>query len=238
MDIQQIKYFLALSEELHFWNTAAKINITQSALTRQIQSLENEMGIQLFERNKRNVKLTPAGEFLKEKWEVEMNKLDFIHRFAKQIQLGENGTIKIAHPDSISASIMPEILLSISEQYPHLHVELLQVRYGDQLEFLRNYKIDLLITRDINTAEDVLSKKIYSDHLSVVVRDDHPFRHLKDITKTKLAKEKFILPIRDVESSYSDIVQEFFRSFGIVPDAPFQSEFGSAPGHPVHPATF
>ena len=106
MDLQRIKYFLALAEQLHYWKTAEKVNITQSALTRQIQSLENELGLQLFERNKRNVKLTPAGKFLKEKWEVELSELEYIHQFAKQIHLGERGTITIAHPDSISASIL------------------------------------------------------------------------------------------------------------------------------------
>ena len=58
MDLQQIRYFLALARELHYWKTAEKMNITQSALTRRIQSLENELGLLLFDRNKRNVKLT------------------------------------------------------------------------------------------------------------------------------------------------------------------------------------
>lgn len=228
MDLQQIKYFLALSQELHFWNTAAKMNITQSALTRQIQSLEAELDIRLFERNKRNVKLTPAGHFLKEQWEIELNKLGFIHQFAKQIQLGETGTIRIAHPDSISASIMPEMLAKISAHFPKLNIELMQVRYGDQLEFLRNYKTDILITRDITNANDIRSKKIHTDHLCIVVSEDHRFEKRKDITRASLRREKFILPIRDPGSSYSDIVQEFFRSFDIIPEAPFQSEFGSA----------
>lgn len=56
MELQQIKYFLALAQELHFWNTAEKMYITQSALSRQIKALEDELGIRLFERNNRSVK--------------------------------------------------------------------------------------------------------------------------------------------------------------------------------------
>ncbi|WP_134090297.1 LysR family transcriptional regulator [Olivibacter sp. XZL3] len=67
MDIQQIRNFLTLSEELHFWRTAEITNITQSALSRQIQGMEEELGVRLFERNKRNVSLTASGTFLKEK---------------------------------------------------------------------------------------------------------------------------------------------------------------------------
>lgn len=228
MDLQQVKYFLALAHELHFWNTAAKMNITQSALTRQIQSLEAELGIQLFQRNKRNVKLTPAGQFLKEKWEVEMSELQFLHQHARQIQLGETGTIVIAHPDSISASIMPGMLSRISAAFPRLNIELMQVRYEDQQDFLRNYKVDLSIIRDVTTADDIRSEKIYTDNLAFVVPYDHPFTTPADITKESLSQQKFILPIKDEGSSYSDIIQQMFRYYDVHPKAYLHSEFGSA----------
>lgn len=228
MDIQQVKYFLALAHELHFWNTAAKMNITQSALTRQIQSLEAELGIQLFQRNKRNVKLTAAGQFLKEKWEVEMSALQFIHEHARQIQLGETGTIVIEHPDSISASIMPGMLSQISTAFPKLNIELVQVRYEDQLDYLRNYKADLSITRDVNTADDIRSEKIYTDNLAIVVPQDHPFTTTADITKASLSGQKFILPIKDEGSSYSEIIRQMFRYYDVQPEAYLHSEFGSA----------
>jgi LysR family transcriptional activator of glutamate synthase operon len=227
MNIQQIKYFLALSGELHYWNTAAKMNITQSALSRQIQSLENELGLLLFERNKRNVKLTPAGRFLKDKWEVQLSEIEYIHQSAKQIHLGESGTIKIAHPDSISASIIPDILAKISIEYPQLQVELLQILYENQQEFLRNYKIDLAITRDINIIAGLKSKKIYTDHLALVIPENHPYQTYKDLTKKTLEKQKFILPTIDEGSSYGYIIQKLFNSFDFVPEVYLHSEFGS-----------
>lgn len=227
MDLQRIKYFLALSEQLHYWKTAEKINITQSALSRQIQTLESELGLQLFERNKRNVKLTPAGKFLKEKWEVELSELEYIHQFAKQIHLGERGTITIAHPDSISASIMPDILDKITKVYPQLQIKLVQVLYENQLEFLKNYKIGLAITRDINSEPGIKSRKLYADHLALVVPQEHSFKELTDLSTESLKQQKFILPIKDEGSSYSDIIQAFFKSYDFVPDVFLHSEFGS-----------
>lgn len=227
MDLQQIRYFLALARELHYWKTAEKMNITQSALTRRIQSLENELGLLLFDRNKRNVKLTPAGHFLRDKWEVELNEIEYIHQFAKQIHLGENGTIKIAHPDSISASIMPDILANIAKEYPKIQIELVQVTYENQQEFLTNYKIDLAITRDINHKSGIKSKKIYSDYLALVVPENHPFATFEDLTKAQLATQKFILPTIDEGSSYGHIIQQLFSSFDFTPDVYLYSEFGS-----------
>lgn len=227
MNIQQIKYFLALAGKLHYWNTAAEMNITQSALSRQIQSLEGELGLLLFERNKRNVKLTPAGKFLRDKWEVQLSEIEYIHQFAKLIHLGESGTIKIAHPDSISASIMPDILANISTEYPKLQVELVQILYENQHEFLRNYKIDLAITRDINTVPGIKSKKIYTDYLALVIPENHPYQTFEDLTKETLEKQKFILPTIDEGSSYGYIIQKLFNSFDFVPEVYLYSEFGS-----------
>lgn len=227
MDLQKIKYFLALSEQLHYWKTAEKVSITQSALSRQIQSLENELGLQLFERNKRNVKLTPAGNFLKEKWTVEVSELEYIHQFAKQIHLGERGTITIAHPDSISASVMPEILEKITRLFPQLQIKLVQILYENQLEFLKNYKIDLAITRDINSAAGIKSKKLYSDNLALVVPIDHPFNNLEDLSTESLKQQKFILPTKDEGSSYSEIIQALFKHYDFIPDVFLHSEFGS-----------
>ncbi|WP_347049226.1 LysR family transcriptional regulator [Flavobacterium olei] len=228
MDLQQIKYFLALAKELHFWNTAGKMNITQSALSRQIQSLEAELDIRLFDRNKRNVKLTAAGEFLQKKWEVKISELAFLHEHARQIQLGESGTVTVSHPDSISASLIPELLSRILSAFPDLKIELVQVRYEDQQDFLRNYKIDIAITRDINKSEDIRSEKIHTDSIAIVVQEKHHFRSFEDITKQNLQEEKIILPIKDGHSSYSEIINQLFRSFDLVPNAALQSEFGSA----------
>jgi len=85
MTIKQLKYFLTLSDELHFWKTAEKVFISQSSLSRQIKALEDELGISLFERDKRNVKLTDAGVFLKERWSVLLNDFNQIQQQAKKL---------------------------------------------------------------------------------------------------------------------------------------------------------
>jgi len=227
MDIQQLKYFLALAKELHFWNTAAKMNITQSALSRQIQSLENELGLQLFYRNKRNVKLTPAGDFLLEKWSVEVNKLESLHRLARQIHLGENGTVRIAHPDSISSSILPDFLTKVTAALPGLQMELVQLPYENQEDYMKNYKIDLAFTRDITSSLTISSRKVHSENLCVVVAESHPFKALNDISSESLQGQKFLLTTGDYSSSYDTLVSGIFKSYDLVPDSHIRCEFGS-----------
>lgn len=227
MDIQQLKYFLALAKELHFWNTAAKMNITQSALSRQIQSLENELGLQLFYRNKRNVKLTPAGRFLQEKWSDEVNQLEALHLLARQIHLGEQGTIRVAHPDSISSSILPDFVSKVTTAFPKLRLELLQLPYESQEDYLKNYKIDLAFTRDITPSPTISSRKIYTENLCLAVTEKHPFTVLKNISAESLEGQKFLLTTGDYSSSYNALVTEVLRSYNVVPESYIRCEFGS-----------
>ena len=84
MTIQQIRYFLVLAEELHFWKTSEKVYISQSSLSRQIQALEEELGFMLLERDKRNVKLTEAGKFLQERWSVLLDEMERAQTQAKK----------------------------------------------------------------------------------------------------------------------------------------------------------
>lgn len=226
MDIQQIKYFLVLAKELHFWNTSAKMNITQSALSRQIQSLENELGIQLFYRYKRNVKLTPAGKFLQEKWSEELTQIDSFHQLARQIHLGESGTIRIAHPDSISSSVLPDFVKKISAAFPNLNLELVQLTNEAQEDYLKNYRIDMAFSRDINTSSAIDEKKLGYENLCFVVPENHQFKTLSDISEDTLKDQKFLLTTGDY-NSYNVLVQEVIDTYHIKLDSYIRCEFGS-----------
>ncbi|MEN5085031.1 LysR family transcriptional regulator [Sphingobacterium faecium] len=227
MDIQQIKYFLILAEELHFWNTSEKVGITQSALSRQIMSLESELNLKLFDRDKRNVSLTSAGQYLKEKWQLELSTLEIVHQQALQIHLGKLGTIKIAHPDSISSTIIPEIISKISYAFPQLNLELLQLPYSQEEEALKNYKIDILLSRDMNQSVFLHSKKLSSDKLCLVVPTDHDFKTPEDITSVNLANQKFILTYGGSDSRYDSLLQDIFKHYHIHPSSFISSQFGS-----------
>lgn len=227
MDLQQLKHFIALAKELHFWNTSAKMNITQSALSRQIQSLENELGVQLFYRDKRNVKLTPAGKFLQDKWEEEINRIDSFQQMAKQIHLGESGKIRIAHPDSISSFALPAFIRKVSDAFPNLTLELIQLTNETQEHYLKNYKLDLAFSRDKNSSSLIEEKYLASENLCFAVSESHHFKTMEDISENTLKNEKFILTTGDDSSSYDLLVQEVVTAYHINLSSYIRCEFGS-----------
>lgn len=228
MDIQQIRNFLKLSEELHFWRTASMMNITQSALSRQIQALEEELGVSLFERNKRNVKLTSSGLFLKDKWTNLMDEFNNVNLFAKKMGLGDTGHIRIVHPDSISSSLIPDFLARVAACYPELTIELLQLLYEDIQQALLEYKIDLAFTRQVNQLPGISSRKVNSSPVAIFVPDQHLFKTCEDISSKSLVQQQFILPVAERKSSYYFFITEIFKAYKFTPKVVYQSDFGSS----------
>lgn len=226
MELQQIRYFLTLAEELHFWNSAEKHFITQSALSRQIKALEDELGVQLFERSKRTVKLTQAGSFLQEQWLRMMEEIDRVHRQAKSIHEGTYGMISIAYPGSIAYGFLPAIISSIANALPEVKLELVEPTDVSVEQLLLNYQLDLALRRDPAENPALQSVILYSEHFSLIVPESHPlnaenFRSLADVKD-----EKFILSGLQNKTFYVSSLRELFRSYNFEPNVHIESDFG------------
>lgn len=227
MDLEQIRYFLTLSQELHFWNAAEKLFITQSALSRQIQSLEDDIGVKLFERSKRNVKLTKAGAFLREQWLRMSDEIDRVHRQAKNIHEGTYGTVSIAYPGSIAYGFLPAVVSSIANELPEVKLELLEPTDISIEQLLLNYQLDLALRRDPAENPALQSIALYSEHFSLIVPASHPLKQTNFKSLVQVKEEKFILSGLHHQTYYVDTLRELFRTYGFDPNVHIESDFGA-----------
>ncbi|MCQ0113001.1 transcriptional regulator, LysR family [Zhouia amylolytica] len=223
MTIQQIKYFLALAKELHFWNTAEKVFISQSSLSRQIQALEDELQIQLFERDKRNVKLTNAGKFLQEHWTEKINEFDQIIRHAKKIDEGKAGTISISYPGSIAYKFLPIFLEVLSNNLPDLKIELTEPTDENHEKLLLNFQTDIAFSRDKIKNANIDSQKLYSEPICLVVPKNH---RLNKKDKAGLENEKFIISGLHQTTFFASLLRSWFSKNEIEPEIIIESDFG------------
>lgn len=223
MTIQQIKYFLELAKELHFWKTAEKIFISQSSLSRQIQALEDELGIQLFKRDKRNVKLTNAGKFLQENWTKKIKEFDQITRQAKKINEGTSGAIGITYPGSISYNFLPNFLAVLNTNLPDLKIELTEPTDENHEKLLLDYKTDLAFSRDQIKNAHIDSLKLYSESICLVVPKNH---RLNKGGITNLQNEKFIISGLHQTTFFASLLRTWFSKNGFEPKIIIESDFG------------
>jgi DNA-binding transcriptional LysR family regulator len=229
MHLQQIQYFLTLADELHFWKTSEKIFITQSALSRHIKSMEQELGFDLFERDKRNVKLTLAGEFLRDQYAKLLADYESVTRRASLIAAGEIGAIRIGHPASITFSILPDLLLALHQQHPHVVAQMIEVDAADIDAFLQSHRIDIAFNRETAKTKDLISRHLMTENFALVVPAHHRFankRELKLQDLYKLKDEEFVLPALTGKSEHASQLRAIFQEAGFDPIIHVESDFG------------
>jgi DNA-binding transcriptional LysR family regulator len=227
MDLQQIKYFLALAQELHFWNTAERMFITQSALSRQIQALEDELGVLLFERTKRSVKLTEAGVFLRDQWTPLLNDINRIHLQAKKIHEGAFGMIRIGYPGSIAYGFMPDLITSIARTLPELKVELLEPTDISFEQLLLSYQMDMAFRRDPAENPALQSVCLYSEPMALLVPGNHHLNEQNFTGLHDLVNERFILSSLTQNTFYVSNLRQIFEDHHFTPNVHIETDFGA-----------
>ncbi len=145
MNTKQIQYALALSETLNFSLTAKQIGVSQPALSKQIQYLENDLGVKLFERNHNPLTLTPAGEYFIRNARELVYKEEQLRKSLGQFQTGESGRLVIGVTPFRSLYLMPELIKKIRNKYPGVCVSLQEVPSAQLRKEAAEGKYDLAI---------------------------------------------------------------------------------------------
>jgi DNA-binding transcriptional LysR family regulator len=226
MELQQIEYFLLLARELHFWNSAEKLFITQSALSRQIKALEDELGMQLFERSKRTVKLTPAGAFLAEQWTRLLEDIGRTHRQARAIHEGAQGTLRIGYPGSTTYAFLPELIAHLAQEAPGLRIELVEPTDISFEQLLLNYQMDIAFRRDPAENGALLSEPLYDEPFALIVPAAHHLTQERFTSLQQVKDEAFILSGLHHKTFYVASLHRIFAQYGFQPDVHIESDFG------------
>src|SRR6185436_1328001 len=123
MELRHLRYFLAVAEELHFGRAAIRLNISQPPLSQQIRQLEEELGVRLFQRTKREVRLTEAGKRVGSEAHQVRGQIDHFAKVAAQAGEGEIGHLSVGVPGGVN-EILVETLRLVARRYPAVSIEL------------------------------------------------------------------------------------------------------------------
>jgi DNA-binding transcriptional LysR family regulator len=146
-ELSQLRCFAAVAEELHFGRAAARLNMTQPPLDRQIQLLEHALGVGLFERTSRSVRLTPAGRAFHAEARRVLDLAEGAGLAAKRVARGEAGSITIGFTAAASYGFLPRLLAAARAAMPGVDLALKKMVTADQTEALSSGQIDLGLLR-------------------------------------------------------------------------------------------
>ncbi|MGR2826109.1 LysR family transcriptional regulator [Acinetobacter sp. 1124_18A] len=220
LTLKQFQYFIKIVEEGSFTAASEKLFIAQSALSRQIKLLEEEIDFQLFDRTDKKVKLTTAGEVFYKKIKDNMHYLNEIIGISKNIAEGKNRQIKIAHSSSIvmdhkKVQILKEI--SLTQQ---LSFELNTLSSEQQILALMNGEIDIGLIRPPvrHTLDDINVVKLYEEPLMVAVHVGHAkFANQQEIQVKDLKDEYFVSTPHSKRGGLSYFVSNLCLAAGFTP---------------------
>ncbi len=164
-ELHQLRCFVAAAEELHFGRAAARMNMTQPPLSRQIQLLEHVLGVKLLDRTSRTVKLTPAGRvFLLEARRI-LRLTESAALATRRIATGEAGTITLGFTAASGYSFLPRLLLQRASAAPNIHVALKEMVSAEQIESLLTGRIDVGLLRPPIARSEFTTLKVASEGL-------------------------------------------------------------------------
>ena len=207
MELRQLRYFVAVAEELHFRRAAARLHMSQPPLSQQIQQLEAEMGCTLLARTRRRVELTPAGAAFLRDARALLSELDGAVETARRIDAGQTGRIRINFVGSALVSTLPDLVQRFRAAHPRVEVELHERSTIEQLRAIKAGSVDVGLIRAPLEADPELAVEIVARERTVAaIAAKHPLAAMRRVPLRRLAAEPLVLFPRDQAPGFHDLL--------------------------------
>lgn len=222
MEMQQIRYFLAVAETLNFTRAAEKCNISQPALTRAIKALEDELGGQLINREQRNTHLSELGRVMTPYFQtIYQQSLSAKSTATEFARLGK-ATLKIGAMCTIGPAIVAEFLARYSKEHENVEINISALGLSETKEMLRRGELEVaLLAAPDELDEEFHALPLFTESFVCVVSPRHRLAALDVVPCKELDGERYI---NRAKCEYYDLVHEVFISSGIRTRRIFSSE--------------
>lgn len=214
MLLSQVEAFLTVAERRSVSAAAAVLYVTQPALTTRIKKLERELGIELFVRTPRGMRLTAEGRAFRPHAQRALQSLAEGRELLRERREGRVGELLVGAAPAISTYVLPLVLGRFQESFPNVHLIVRTGHSEEVLEMVLREQVQIGLVRDLPHPA-VVSIPLYEDEIVLVVHPGHRFAEQASIAVEELGSERLIL--FDRTSSYFVLTSAFFREAGVVP---------------------
>jgi DNA-binding transcriptional LysR family regulator len=221
MELRQLRYFVAVAEELHFRRAAERLHISQPPLSQQIRALEDELGFVLLIRTRRRVELTPAGAAFLRDARALLGELDGAVATARRIDAGQTGRLRINFVGSALFSIVPGTVERFRRSRPGVEIELHERATVDQLRAVRAGLADVgLVRPPIEPGGELSVRTVLRERTVAALPAGHPLAALSRVPLRRLAAQPLVLFPRDQAPGFHDLLIGALVGTGAHPAAP------------------
>jgi DNA-binding transcriptional LysR family regulator len=218
MELRQLRYFIAVAEELHFRRAAERLQMSQPPLSHQLRLLEDELGCVLLARTRRRVELTPAGQAFLRDARAILADLDRAARNARRIHEGQTGLLRVSFAGSALLSLVPRVVHALADVHPEIDIELHERSTSDQVRALADGITDLgLAPLPVAEAAALDVEVLVRERTVAAVPAGHPLARSRRLTLRRLAEHPFVLFPREQAPGYHDLLMTAVTSAGTPP---------------------
>lgn len=193
MNLRDLQYFISVAKNQHFGKAAEESHVSQPALSMQLKKMEEELGVQLFERTNKNVLITSVGEEILERAKTILNLADEIKRIAKTHQDPFSGEIRLGVFPTLAPYFLPLIVPEITKSYPKLKLLLIEEKTDTLVEKLQSGEIDAAFLALPVEGESLATHRLYNDEFYLATPKNHPYASKRIVEQEALRNERLLL---------------------------------------------
>ncbi|MFC3694796.1 LysR family transcriptional regulator [Chenggangzhangella methanolivorans] len=224
IDIRQMRYFVALAETLHFGRAAERLRMSQPPLSRQIASLEAELGVRLLERHSRQASLTFAGQRFLEDCRTTIAAFDQACENARMADRGELGELSIGFMMSSAYTVLPALARRFTAKHPRVALRLRELLPPDLEEAVKSGRFDAGIMFDVGGVGGLEARVIHREALCLAAPSDHPLALKVEIAPEDLGGVPLIIAPAETTPSLREAITGFCRRGGFEPTARLEAQ--------------
>lgn len=219
LDVKQLRYFVAVAEELHFGRAAARLHIVQPALSMQIKALEENLGTQLLTRTRQNVALTAAGEAFLGEARRAVEQVERAEAVGRRAAGGEIGRMSIGYVSSAPFSgFMSRSISAFRQSYPHVEMRLEEMFMEEQVRRLQDGTLDVGFVRlPLASVSGLTVTKLARERIVLALPTSHPLAAQKTVKPADLRDEGFILVSGQANTGLITLVWRICDQGGFTP---------------------
>lgn len=192
LDVRRLRVLREVARRGSFSAAAEALNFTQPAISRQIATLEAEVGTVLVERGSRGVRLTPAGELLVTHADAILDRLALAESQLEALAGLEGGRLRLGSVATANATLLPRAIRAFSQEYPNVRLDLAEALSHRLMDALGAGELDLAVIGYCGDTEEVQVEKLMDDPLYLALPADHPLVAQPDLTLADLAEETWV----------------------------------------------
>ncbi|HEX7065045.1 MAG TPA: LysR family transcriptional regulator [Bacillales bacterium] len=222
MELRQIKYFIEVAKMEHVTEAALNLHVAQSAVSRQIANLETELNVKLFEREGRNVKLTPVGRIFLEHAEIALLEIDNAVEKVNEFLNPEAGVIRVGFPNSLSANTLPAVISNFRHHYPDISLQVQQGSLHYMLQSVIKGSLNLAFVTPVPMNEkDVTGRIFFTENMVALLPYDHFLAEHEMIRLDEMRNDSFVLFRTGLRKN---IILDACQQAGFQPQIAFEGE--------------